>query len=50
MTSQALVLRPTRHGWASYLTGGQLIARFRGPGARARALRYLTRIARLSDP
>ena len=49
MTSQALVLRPTRHGWAIYLTGGQLIARFRGPGAQVRALHYLTQIARISD-
>jgi hypothetical protein len=41
MTALALIIRPTRHGWAIYLTDGQQVARFNGPAAKRRALRYL---------
>ena len=41
MTALALSIRATRHGWAVYLTDGREVARFRGPGSRWRALRYL---------
>jgi hypothetical protein len=41
MTALALIIRPTRHGWAVYLTDGREVARFRGPGSKWRALRYL---------
>jgi hypothetical protein len=41
MTALALIIRPTRHGWAVYLTDGRELARFRGPGSKWRALRYL---------
>jgi hypothetical protein len=43
----ALMLRPTRHGWAVYLTNGRELARFNGLAARWRALRYLTRVTEL---
>jgi hypothetical protein len=41
MTALALILRPIRHGWAVYLTDGRELARFNGPTAKRRALRYL---------
>jgi hypothetical protein len=41
MTALALMIRPTRHGWAVYLTDGREVARLRGPGSKWRALRYL---------
>jgi hypothetical protein len=41
MTALALIIRPTRHGCAVYLTDGRELARFRGPSAKRRALRYL---------
>jgi hypothetical protein len=44
MNTPALMLRPTRHGWAVYLTDGRELARFRGLAARWRALHYLTRV------
>jgi hypothetical protein len=37
----AIILRPLMAGWAVCLTNGQELARFRGPGARLRALRYV---------
>jgi hypothetical protein len=37
----ALILRPIPAGWAVYLTDGRELARFRGPWARWRALRFL---------
>lgn len=43
----AIILRPILNGWAVCLTDGRELARFRGPGARFRALRYLhTQLAR----
>jgi hypothetical protein len=41
MTALALIVRPTHRGWAVYLTDGRELARFRGPGSKWRALRYL---------
>jgi hypothetical protein len=33
MNALALIIRPTRHGWAVYLTDGRELARFNGPAA-----------------
>jgi hypothetical protein len=41
MTVLALKIGPTADGWAVFLTDGRVLARFRGPGAKRRALRYL---------
>jgi hypothetical protein len=46
MSSHAALLRPTPFGWAVALTNGRELARFVGPCARRRALRYLTSLAR----
>jgi len=37
----AVVLKPVSHGWAVALTDGHELARFTGPAAKRRALRYL---------
>ena len=42
MHALAIVLKPLPFGWALYLTDGRELARFRGPLARSRALRYLS--------
>ncbi len=39
----ALIIMAIPHGWAVALTDGRQIARFAGPGAKRRALRYLER-------
>ena len=41
MTSLAVMLEPIDHGWAVTLTDGRELARFIGPGAKRRALRYV---------
>ena len=41
MNALALMIRPTHHGWAVHLTDGRELARFRCPGSKRRALRYL---------
>jgi uncharacterized membrane protein YbhN (UPF0104 family) len=41
MNTLAVMLEPVEHGWAVTLTDGRELARFIGPGARRRALRYL---------
>jgi hypothetical protein len=46
MNAPALTIGPTRHGWAVYLTNGHELARFNGPAAKWRALRYLAHITR----
>jgi hypothetical protein len=43
MTALALMLTPIERGWAVALTDGRVLARFRGFGAKWRALRYLAR-------
>ena len=40
----AIVVKPTPHGWSVCLTNGRVLARFRGPGARLRALLYVRRV------
>lgn len=37
----SIMLKPIFGGWVVCLTDGRELARFRGPGARMRALRYL---------
>jgi hypothetical protein len=44
MRAEALIVRPIRHGWSVQLTGGRQLADFHGPGARIRAVRYLSRL------
>ncbi len=41
MAAVALMLKPINHGWAVVLTNGRELIRFKGLGARFRALRYL---------
>jgi len=41
MNPVAVTLKRTRGGWAIELTNGREIARFTGPSAKRRALRYL---------
>jgi hypothetical protein len=43
----AIMLKPILGGWAVCLTDGRELARFRGPGARGRALRFLGQRDRL---
>ncbi len=45
MSALRMMISPIRHGWAVRLTDGQELARFLGPGARWRAMRYLRRTA-----
>jgi len=39
------MVRPIRYGWAVQRSDGRELARFLGPGARWRAMRYLRRTA-----
>jgi hypothetical protein len=41
VTSSAIILKPILGGWAVSLTDGRELARFHGPWARLRALRYV---------
>jgi len=41
MNAVAVILKPTRHGWAVALTDGREVARFNGPAARWRAARHI---------
>jgi hypothetical protein len=45
MNALWMMLRPVRHGWSVQLSDGRELARFLGPGARWRAVRYLQRAA-----
>jgi hypothetical protein len=45
MNALLLMLKPISHGWAVRLSDGRELARFRGPGSRLRAQRYLARVA-----
>jgi hypothetical protein len=40
MSALALMIGPTADGWAVYLTDGREVARYRGIGAKRRALRH----------
>jgi hypothetical protein len=46
MNALGLVLKPVDHGWVVAPTDGREIARFTGPGAKRRALRYLASLQR----
>jgi hypothetical protein len=46
MTALSVIVRPIAFGWAVQLSNGQELVRFRGPGALARARRYVARITR----
>ena len=51
MQALRMMISPIRYGWSVRLTDGRELARFLGPGARWRAMRYLTRAAEaLSKP
>lgn len=41
MNAVAVILKPVDHGWVVALTDGREIARFIGPGAKWRAIRYM---------
>jgi hypothetical protein len=41
MNALRMMIRPIRHGWSVQLTDGSELARFLGPCARWRAVRYL---------
>jgi hypothetical protein len=49
MTVLALQVEPTDDGWAVSLTDGRLLARFRGRGAKRRALRYLAQMTEAAN-
>jgi hypothetical protein len=46
MNALAVVLKPINRGWVIALTDGREIARFTGPGAKRRALRYVASLQR----
>ncbi|HTU84663.1 MAG TPA: hypothetical protein VMF57_03755 [Solirubrobacteraceae bacterium] len=41
MNAVAVILKPVHHGWVVALTDGREVARFRGPAAKWRAIRYI---------
>ena len=43
MAALLLMLKPIHRGWAVILTDGRELARFTGPAARLRALRFVNR-------
>jgi hypothetical protein len=45
MNALRMMIRPIRHGWSVQLTDGRELARFLGPWAKWRAVRYLRRAA-----
>jgi hypothetical protein len=40
-----MMMRPIRYGWSVQLSDGRELARFLGPAAKWRAMRYLQRAA-----
>lgn len=46
MTALTMMLAPTPDGWGVFLSDGRTLARFRGIGARWRAVRYLMQATR----
>ena len=44
MNMVALILKPVDHGWTVALTDGRELARFTGPWAKWRAIRYHGRV------
>ena len=49
MNALALNIRPTPHGWAVCLSDGRELARFNGPCAKRRAMRYLVRATQIPN-
>lgn len=45
MTALSMMIRPIPRGWMVQLSDGRELARFHGPGAEWRAIRYLRRAA-----
>lgn len=45
MNALSMMIKPIRHGWIVQLSDGREVARFHGPGAGWRAIRYLSRAA-----
>ncbi|HUJ34120.1 MAG TPA: hypothetical protein VLW51_02845 [Solirubrobacteraceae bacterium] len=45
MSALRMMLRPIRYGWSVQLSDGRELARFLGPAAKWRAMRYLQRAA-----
>jgi hypothetical protein len=45
MSALRLILTPIRYGWSVQLSDGRELARFLGPAAKWRAMRYLQRAA-----
>ena len=45
MTAVRMMLRPIRYGWSVQLSDGRELARFLGPAAKWRAMRYLQQAA-----
>jgi hypothetical protein len=43
MRTLALMIGPTADGWAVYVTDGREVGRYRGLGAKRRALRHVAR-------
>jgi hypothetical protein len=41
MNGVAVILKPIAYGWVIALTDGREVARFIGPGAKSRAIRYI---------
>jgi hypothetical protein len=46
VTALALMIRPTRTGWAVCLSDGQELVHYRGPFSKRLAMRYLRRYMR----
>lgn len=45
MTALRMMLKPIRYGWSVQLSDGRELARFLGPTAKWRAMRYLQHAA-----
>jgi hypothetical protein len=45
MSALRMMLRPIRYGWSVQLSDGRELARFLGPAAKWRAMRYLHQAA-----
>ena len=46
VSALALMIRPTRNGWAVCLSNGQELVHYRGPFSKRLAMRYLERYIR----
>ena len=50
MSAATVALTPIPYGWSVVRSDGRLLARFFGPGARWRALRYVAGLTRSPAP